>query len=172
MLSCQRDSRLRELRTQVSRCIPREEGGFHVVLEDTVLYPEGGGQPADHGFIDEIPVLDVQLAKLHALMASDGSDAEPLLDALGERVDDALDLAAWIHLRARSAGSAFEFAYVPWLSGRLQQAAATPAVAGKERQSACRQMVPRPRSCECHAVQVPAACTAATASLKLMVSST
>ncbi len=30
------------------------------VLEDTVLYPEGGGQPADHGTVGGIPVLDVQ----------------------------------------------------------------------------------------------------------------
>ncbi len=30
------------------------------ILDDTVLYPEGGGQPPDHGRLDEIRVLDVQ----------------------------------------------------------------------------------------------------------------
>lgn len=38
-----------------------EEGGRdYVVLADTVLYPEGGGQPADHGTVGGVPVLDVR----------------------------------------------------------------------------------------------------------------
>jgi alanyl-tRNA synthetase len=32
------------------------------VLEDTILYPEGGGQPPDHGFVNGIAVHDVQKA--------------------------------------------------------------------------------------------------------------
>jgi alanyl-tRNA synthetase len=35
------------------------EGG--VVLDETFFYPEGGGQEADHGTIEEVPVSDVQL---------------------------------------------------------------------------------------------------------------
>jgi misacylated tRNA(Ala) deacylase len=30
------------------------------VLEDTILYPEGGGQPSDLGTIDDVPVTDVR----------------------------------------------------------------------------------------------------------------
>uniref|UniRef100_A0A8C9HLR3 Uncharacterized protein n=1 Tax=Piliocolobus tephrosceles TaxID=591936 RepID=A0A8C9HLR3_9PRIM len=52
---CQRDSYAREFTTTVVSCRPAElqtEGsngkkvlsGFHVVLEDTLLFPEGGGQ--------------------------------------------------------------------------------------------------------------------------------
>ncbi len=38
-----------------------EEGGQpFAVLDDTVLYPEGGGQPPDHGGLDDIAILDVQ----------------------------------------------------------------------------------------------------------------
>ena len=37
-----------------------EEGRPWAVLDDTVLYPEGGGQPADHGLLGGVPVLDVQ----------------------------------------------------------------------------------------------------------------
>ena len=37
-----------------------EDGRPWVVLDDTVLFPEGGGQGADHGRLDEIAVLDVQ----------------------------------------------------------------------------------------------------------------
>ena len=37
-----------------------DEGGPYAVLDDTILYPEGGGQPADHGLIGLTAVLDVQ----------------------------------------------------------------------------------------------------------------
>jgi alanyl-tRNA synthetase len=37
-----------------------ENGQPYAVLDDTILYPEGGGQPADHGFLNEIAILDVQ----------------------------------------------------------------------------------------------------------------
>ncbi len=36
------------------------EGRPYAVLDDTVLYPEGGGQPADHGRLGDIAVVDVQ----------------------------------------------------------------------------------------------------------------
>ncbi len=38
-----------------------EDGRPWAVLDDTVLYPEGGGQPADHGLLGGVPVLDVQV---------------------------------------------------------------------------------------------------------------
>lgn len=34
---------------------------YHVVLDSSCFYPEGGGQPADKGAIADIPVLDVQI---------------------------------------------------------------------------------------------------------------
>lgn len=37
-----------------------EEGRPFAVLSDTVLYPEGGGQPADRGHLGEVEVVDVQ----------------------------------------------------------------------------------------------------------------
>ncbi len=37
-----------------------ENGKVKIVLEDTLFYPEGGGQPADKGFINNIEVEDVQ----------------------------------------------------------------------------------------------------------------
>jgi alanyl-tRNA synthetase len=36
-------------------------GSSWVTLDQTIFYPEGGGQPSDLGFIDGKPVLDVQL---------------------------------------------------------------------------------------------------------------
>ena len=34
---------------------------FNVVLDETAFYPEGGGQPADHGALGAARVMDVQL---------------------------------------------------------------------------------------------------------------
>lgn len=41
---------------QVTACEP-VEGGFEVLLDQTVLFPEGGGQPSDTGWIDTARVL-------------------------------------------------------------------------------------------------------------------
>lgn len=60
MLACQQDSSIREFTTEVIGCSAHPEGGFWVELADTILYPEGGGQPADHGWIEQIAVTDVQ----------------------------------------------------------------------------------------------------------------
>jgi len=38
-----------------------ENGRNAVILDRTCFYPEGGGQPADHGWLNDIPVYDVQL---------------------------------------------------------------------------------------------------------------
>jgi alanyl-tRNA synthetase len=39
----------------------RDDGGrAYAVLDDTILFPEGGGQPPDHGFLNDVEVLDVQ----------------------------------------------------------------------------------------------------------------
>ena len=46
-LKCQKDSYLRRCVSRVVSCSPARGGGegkFEVVLEDTVLFPEGGGQ--------------------------------------------------------------------------------------------------------------------------------
>jgi alanyl-tRNA synthetase len=40
--------------------VVKEKKAWRVVLDKTCFYPEGGGQPADKGWIDDIPVSDVQ----------------------------------------------------------------------------------------------------------------
>ena len=47
VFACQKDSFLRALKTKVISCKAGKINGkevFEVVLEDTVLFPEGGGQ--------------------------------------------------------------------------------------------------------------------------------
>ena len=52
------DPFLREFTARVLSC-EAVKGGFAVVLDETVFYPEGGGQPADHGTLGMVEVLDV-----------------------------------------------------------------------------------------------------------------
>lgn len=55
----ERDPKLTRLDAEV--VLADTEGGRpFVVLTDTVLFPEGGGQPADRGTVDGVAVLDVQ----------------------------------------------------------------------------------------------------------------
>ena len=55
----ERDTRLTRLDTEVVGA-GEDDGRPFVVLADTVLYPEGGGQPSDRGTVGGIPVVDVQ----------------------------------------------------------------------------------------------------------------
>eukprot|EP00966_Prymnesium_polylepis_P063888 1481984-Prymnesium_polylepis.1 len=77
-LLCQRDSYARELRTIVVSCEPKKamaaapakgkkKGAappaqelYEVVLGDSVLFPEGGGQPSDRGTVGGVPCLRVE----------------------------------------------------------------------------------------------------------------
>ncbi|KAK9324584.1 Threonyl/alanyl tRNA synthetase [Lipomyces orientalis] len=89
-LACQVDSYLRSFETTVVSCRPIEnvrpskpvkksklpaqssdDIHYEVELKDTILFPEGGGQPSDHGVIvtseSELPVLAIRRALLTAL---------------------------------------------------------------------------------------------------------
>ena len=53
------DPYLREFTATVLTCEPAKNG-FHVTLDRTAFYPEGGGQPADRGTLGGAAVTDVQ----------------------------------------------------------------------------------------------------------------
>ena len=53
------DCYLTELETEVAS-VGEEGGSPYAVLADTLFYPEGGGQPADHGLLGSVKVLDVR----------------------------------------------------------------------------------------------------------------
>lgn len=55
----ERDPYLVHLETRVL-AVGEAEGRPYALLEDSICYPEGGGQPADHGRLNGLPILDVQ----------------------------------------------------------------------------------------------------------------
>jgi alanyl-tRNA synthetase len=68
------DPYLRELKTSVCKV-----SSTHVMLEDTLFYPTGGGQPHDRGELSGIPVVDVMEqgdAIIHVLEESPFSAGE------------------------------------------------------------------------------------------------
>ena len=52
------DPFLKEFSARVLSCEPAKSG-YTVTLDRTAFYPEGGGQPADHGTLNGVPVTDV-----------------------------------------------------------------------------------------------------------------
>uniref|UniRef100_H3HDB9 Threonyl/alanyl tRNA synthetase SAD domain-containing protein n=1 Tax=Phytophthora ramorum TaxID=164328 RepID=H3HDB9_PHYRM len=84
-LACQRDSSLRSLRTAIHACHERvvpatkkskAQRFYELELEDTVLFPEGGGQPWDTGNIDGVPVDQVYVKDgrcVHRVLVKSGA---------------------------------------------------------------------------------------------------
>ncbi|KAI9179095.1 hypothetical protein H9P43_005757 [Blastocladiella emersonii ATCC 22665] len=86
-LLCQRDSLARSLVTRIVSVEPPAVASalLLVVLEDTVLFPEGGGQPADYGKLEAqgatFDVVDVQrkgTTAVHTVAVPDDAAAELL----------------------------------------------------------------------------------------------
>lgn len=70
VFKCQEDSFLKEFSSKVVKCEPTKEPildygktikfeGYQVTLENTILFPAGGGQPHDVGYLNNVEVLQV-----------------------------------------------------------------------------------------------------------------
>ena len=70
------DSHLSVFSATILSCVPAEEGHYHVILDRTAFFPEGGGQPADRGTLTSggsvVQVLDVQETPQGILHLTDG----------------------------------------------------------------------------------------------------
>lgn len=60
------NSYIREFDARVISC-GEGKNGYEVVLDETAFFPEGGGQPADQGFLEEVRVTDVRDKKDYVL---------------------------------------------------------------------------------------------------------
>jgi len=71
-----RDSHLSLFSAALLSCAPAGEGRFHILLDRTAFFPEGGGQPADTGTLAAgdaaVNVLDVQETPQGILHLTDG----------------------------------------------------------------------------------------------------
>uniref|UniRef100_A0A452DTA0 Alanyl-tRNA editing protein Aarsd1 n=1 Tax=Capra hircus TaxID=9925 RepID=A0A452DTA0_CAPHI len=132
---CQRDSYAREFTTTVVSCRPAElhtEGsngkkevlsGFQVVLEDTLLFPEGGGQPDDRGTINDISVLRVtrrgtQADHFTQTPLTPGTEVQVRVD--WERRFDHMQQHSGQHLITAVADDLFGLKTTSWELGRLR----------------------------------------------------
>ncbi len=60
MYTYEKDAYQTQLETNVLSCTESKQG-YQVILEDTIFFPEGGGQPCDLGTINGVNVIDVQI---------------------------------------------------------------------------------------------------------------
>ena len=70
------DSYTRDFQAEVIDCIKDGEY-FYVVLNRTAFFPEGGGQYADTGYLNDVEVLDVQESEGGCAAHSPGPGSRP-----------------------------------------------------------------------------------------------
>uniref|UniRef100_G3P5X9 Threonyl/alanyl tRNA synthetase SAD domain-containing protein n=1 Tax=Gasterosteus aculeatus aculeatus TaxID=481459 RepID=G3P5X9_GASAC len=129
---CQRDSYMRELVTSVVSCSPAElqreasgkketVKGFNVKLLDTVLFPEGGGQPDDRGLIGGVPVLRVTRLgpdAVHFVASPVQVGQEVRVEVDWERRFDHMQQHSGQHLITAVAENLFGYRTTSWELGR------------------------------------------------------
>ncbi|XP_062564226.1 alanyl-tRNA editing protein Aarsd1-A [Armigeres subalbatus] len=59
VFKCQEDSFLKEHTFKVVACEKVATGGYNVIFDNTILFPEGGGQPSDYGWLNGREVKSV-----------------------------------------------------------------------------------------------------------------
>lgn len=130
---CQKDSYAIELSTEVVSCTPgklqtdngggKKEtlSGYNVTLTDTVLFPEGGGQPDDRGFIGETPVLRVTRRgpeAVHFVTSSLEPGTQVLVKLDWQRRFDHMQQHSGQHLITAIADSLYGYKTTSWELGR------------------------------------------------------
>ncbi|XP_076007816.1 alanyl-tRNA editing protein Aarsd1 [Genypterus blacodes] len=129
---CQRECYMKEFTTSVVSCCAAElkqeiNGkkqtlkGFNVKLQDTILFPEGGGQPDDHGLIGDVPVLRVTRQgpdAVHFVSSPLEEGQEVLVKVDWERRFDHMQQHTGQHLITALAITMFGYETTSWEMGR------------------------------------------------------
>lgn len=75
---------IKEFQATVLEC-SEEKNGYRIILDETAFYPEGGGQPSDIGYLNDVKVLEVHEKNGEILHYT----SEPL--NIGEKVKGCID---------------------------------------------------------------------------------
>ncbi|KAJ8959307.1 hypothetical protein NQ318_021993 [Aromia moschata] len=94
--------------------------GYEVILEDTILFPEGGGQPCDHGYLNDLPVKFVARKEDKALHyvekpLATGSAVKQIVN--WQRRFDHMQQHSGQHLISATLDTEFQFPTVSWWLG-------------------------------------------------------
>ncbi|BFZ22576.1 hypothetical protein BsWGS_25615 [Bradybaena similaris] len=128
---CQQNSYLKELQTKVRSCKTAtlalvENGkkttvqGYEVILNDTILFPEGGGQPDDRGTINDVPVLRItRVGKdaVHFVAVEIPENGDAILKLDWQRRFDHMQQHTAQHLITALADHKFGFKTTSWNIG-------------------------------------------------------
>lgn len=95
--------------TSTLRQVRIKDNALWVAMENSYFYPEGGGQPADHGTIDGFPVMDVQWFEdctWHRLDATpEALTSHPALSLpMGQTLDCKIDAQRRLDLMCQHSG--------------------------------------------------------------------
>lgn len=123
LVRCQYEPYLRSLTSEVVSC--KEEGKLYAVeLKDTILFPEGGGQPADCGTVGAVRVVDVQRVEDKVVHYTDapllpGDSVEVVLD--WDRRFDHMQQHSGQHIISALAHTHFGLITTSWKMGKSPQ---------------------------------------------------
>ncbi|XP_037726385.1 alanyl-tRNA editing protein Aarsd1-A [Drosophila subpulchrella] len=134
VFKCQEDSFLKQFKTKVvssefatldwtdSSGKVEKLKGFNVICEDTILFPEGGGQPCDYGTLGGFPVKNVQRkgsTAVHFVVSSTSfeQDAEVLQTLDYQRRLDHMQQHSGQHLITALFDREFKYDTTSWSLG-------------------------------------------------------
>ncbi|XP_046458517.1 alanyl-tRNA editing protein Aarsd1-B-like [Daphnia pulex] len=131
VFECQKSPYKKEFTSKVVSCSPcqierlvqgkkEKVQAFEVLLEDTVFFPEGGGQPDDRGFLNGIPVFQVKRRGKDAIhFLQDSLDVGTLATGVidWERRWDHMQQHSGQHLITAIADASFGFKTTSWWLG-------------------------------------------------------
>ncbi|KAK9730161.1 Threonyl and Alanyl tRNA synthetase second additional domain [Popillia japonica] len=131
VFKCQEDSFLKEFTSTVTSCTKTEfntlvdgkkttVGGYEVVCEDTVLFPEGGGQPSDQGYLNDKKVY--QVVRRGALAVHLTEEPLNIGDKVVQKIDwdrrlDHMQQHSGQHLITAIIDREFKYSTVSWWLG-------------------------------------------------------
>ncbi|XP_066152134.1 alanyl-tRNA editing protein Aarsd1 isoform X1 [Euwallacea fornicatus] len=130
VFKCQSDAFLKEFSSKVITCEKIQQNHdkpnieypelFEVILEDTILFPEGGGQPCDYGSLNEIPVIKVirRADKAIHITNHSFSEGEEVRQKINwERRFDHMQQHSGQHLVTAVIDREFKYSTVSWWLG-------------------------------------------------------